>query len=485
MATQPSPLGERLDRSTTAAFAALLALGATLRAWLCFHDDGIYWPDEIYQSLEPAHRLVFGYGLIPWEFREGARNWSFAGIVAALLRAVTWVGGDSPRYYLVAMRLVFSALGMLTAFGVYRLARSCGARPLGAALGAVLFALAPSAIYFAPRALSETGSAAALVFGLALVWPKNAPIRATVVGTSLVGLSVLMRLQNATFCVGLLAVLLARREWRRLTVASLVATGWAILYGALDRLTWGTWFHAAIAYLRANVVENKGAQWGVSESTYFFRVFWTSMPWIAGLTVIFLVVAIPRAPGLFAILALNLLMLSSVDHKEYRFALPILPLAFALAGLGYSTVAAWGERIRWDARWIAGTAAAGAAVSGARFHELTFGELGQYERERPTASAFDDFGPLNRLLLVAHDQVDLCGIMIEAAHLAWTGGATYLHRPVPIYSRGDWRDSDHFNYVLTYGRPRGGRVVASEGALSLINIAPACTPDPSYRWWLP
>src|SRR4051812_12748598 len=56
-----------------------LGAGAALRIWLAWHDDGIYWPDEIYQSLEPAHRLVFGYGIVAWEFVEGARNWALPG----------------------------------------------------------------------------------------------------------------------------------------------------------------------------------------------------------------------------------------------------------------------------------------------------------------------------------------------------------------------------------------------------------------------
>jgi hypothetical protein len=35
---------------------------------------GIHYPDEVMQSLEQAHRLVFGYGLVPREFRDGARS---------------------------------------------------------------------------------------------------------------------------------------------------------------------------------------------------------------------------------------------------------------------------------------------------------------------------------------------------------------------------------------------------------------------------
>src|SRR3989449_8061673 len=133
-----------------------LALGAALRVWLSLNDDGIYWPDEIYQSLEPAHRLVFGYGLLAWEFIEGARNWTFPALVAAVFEVARVVGLDEPRDYLGLTRLTFSAVGGATAFGAYRLARAYGAGTLSAALGAAGFALAAPVIYLAPRGLRET-----------------------------------------------------------------------------------------------------------------------------------------------------------------------------------------------------------------------------------------------------------------------------------------------------------------------------------------
>jgi len=61
---------------------ASLAAGAALRLWLAFSDDGVHWPDEIYQTLEPAHRAAFGYGLLAWEFLEGARSWALPGLIA-------------------------------------------------------------------------------------------------------------------------------------------------------------------------------------------------------------------------------------------------------------------------------------------------------------------------------------------------------------------------------------------------------------------
>ena len=65
-----------------AVLVLILGVGAALRVWLALTDDGIYWPDEVFQSLEPAHRLVFGYGMRAWEFIEGARNWALPGVVA-------------------------------------------------------------------------------------------------------------------------------------------------------------------------------------------------------------------------------------------------------------------------------------------------------------------------------------------------------------------------------------------------------------------
>lgn len=471
------------DRPCLAVFAALLAAGLAFRVWLCFSDDGIYWPDEIYQSLEPAHRLVFGYGLIPWEFVEGARNWAFPGLVAALLKAVT-LFGDNPRHYLVALRLVFSAMGMATAWGTYKLARACGAGSLAAAVGAIWFALAPPTIYFAPRGLSETASAVTVVFGFALALAPDARRGRVAAGACLLGFSTLLRLQSAIFCAALVAILLARRRWGASGLAAIVLLGWALALGLLDRITWGDWFHSAVAYLRFNIVEGKSAQWGVAENTYYLRVLWTSMPLVTVWAAPLFILGVRRCAGLFTTACLFVLIHSLVAHKEFRFILPVVPIWFAVAASGLSWVL---SLLPIDPRWPIAAVASCAALAGARFHALTFGEIGQYEHERPNASAYDDFGAINRLLLVAHAQSDLCGIEIEAVHLAWTGGATYLHRNVPIYPRGAWVASNHFNYVLAVaGATRMGRVVASEGPFALVALPHStCVPDPSYRWKLP
>ena len=106
--------------------------------------------------------------------------------------------------------------------------------------------------------MSENASALPVVLGLALALAPGASRRAVVAGASLLGLAVLLRLQNGVFCAGLLgrargAAASGGRAGRALAVLA----GWALPFGLLDRLTWGRWFHSARVYLDFNLVQGR------------------------------------------------------------------------------------------------------------------------------------------------------------------------------------------------------------------------------------
>lgn len=484
------PGAPRERRLAWIALGAALVAGTVARLWLAFTDDGIYWPDEIYQSLEPAHRAVFGYGMVAWEFVEGARNWTFPGLLAAVLKVCAASGLDEPRQYLGVIRVLFCLLGASTGVGVYRLARVLGVGEAAAAAGAATFLLGAAPIYFAHRAMSETASAAPVVFGLAMVLAPGAGRRRRWVGASLLGLAVLLRLQNGVWCAGVLALLAARRDWRAFEDVAAAFAGWALLYGLVDRLTWGDFFHSARVYLRFNLVEGRASAWGTSSYPYYARVLWTSGPPLLALVVGGLVAAgVRRAKGVALVAAAFLLLHSLVPHKELRFIFPLLPVLGALAALGVDVLAA-AAPVRVP-RWGALAAVlGGGAVSLAGVRSLTFGALGMYEQERPGSSALDDFGGVNRLLLEARRRPDLCGLKVEAVHLAWAGGFTYLHRHVPLYPHsGPPRESGLFNYTVALrGWPAtpGSQVVAQDGPFTLVRLPyGGCVRDPGYQWRLP
>lgn len=465
----------------------VLGTGAALRVGWGLTDDGIYWPDEVYQSLEPAHRLVFGYGMQAWEFIEGARNWALPGLVAVLFKLATLLGLGAPRGYLGLTRVAFCLVGAATAWGSARLARAHGASWLAAAAGASLFALTALPLYFAPRAMSETASALPVVLGLALALQPRASRGAVWGGASLLGLAVLLRLQNGLLCVGLLGVLAARRDWRAAREALGVLAGWALLFGLLDRLTWGEWFHSARVYLDFNLVQGRAAVWGTAPFSYYGQYLVRSLGPVAWVALGLALLAARRAGGLL-LLTLAFFGLHALQpHKELRFLVPMLPLVAALGGVGLDVLLRYLQPL--PARLVLTLAVVGlAAHSGLHARQLTFGDVGQYVDQRPQTSAWDDFGPINRLLIAAGQRPDMCGLKVEAAHLAWTGGYSYFHRDVPLYPfNGPSREAGFYSHVLTVAGAQGtGEVVASEGPFILVHLPlTLCRPDPNWTSRLP
>jgi phosphatidylinositol glycan class B len=463
--------------------SALLA-GLGCRLYVVFTDHGIHWPDEIHQSLEPAHRLVFGYGLVAWEFSEGARNWAFPGFIAAVMGAVAGLGGDSPHVYLPVIRVMFVALSLGTALGIYRLARVCEASEVAAAVGAATWALVAPSIYFAHRAMSENAAAAATVWGASLLLAPLASRRSVRLGASLLGLSVLFRLQMVVLALGVLGMVAARTNWRRFAESLAVLSVWGVAYGAIDAAAWreapgaayGGWFHSAILYVRFNLIEGRSAEWGTSPPGYYVEFIFRSMPIVAACLGIGLLAGLRYAAALSVPALLFLATHSAIPHKELRFILPMLPFAVA------ATVTTFDALPR--AARLAGVGAliVGGVVSAVSFPSLTWGDLGA-RLDYAETSAWDDAGPINRLLLTANGQTDLCGLRVDT-YPAFHGATSYLHRRVPIYHDVD-ESSGLYNYAISKAGS-GLPVLARDGEMELVRLTHVtrCRVDYHYDWEL-
>jgi hypothetical protein len=432
---------------------------------------------------------VFGYGLVAWEFSEGARNWAFPGLIAGVLGAVSGLGGDRPDVYLPVVRLAFVAMSLGTALGTYGLARVWKASEKAAAVGAAAWSLAAPAIYFAHRALSENGATVAAVWALVFLLAPRASRRSVSFGASLLGLAVLFRIQMGILAVGVLGVLIARADWRVLRQTVAVLVGWAMAYGAIDAIAWndapgaiyGGWFHSAILYGRFNL-EGRSAQWGTSPPEYYAEFIARSMPLVAAGLAIGLAAGLRFATALSLLALLFLAAHSAVPHKEFRFIMPMLPLAIAATAI---SVDALPRRPKIAAL---GLLLIGGVASAATFRSLTWSDLGaRLDQPDARTSAWDAGGRINRLLLVANQQPDLCGLRVDA-HAAFHGAFTYLHRRVHIYH--DFNDvppsSGLYNYAII-NRGSGWPVVRRDGEMELVRIADVtiCNADPGYDWDLP
>src|SRR5689334_24708516 len=91
------------------ALACVVLAAAALRLIPILFVPSLNYPDEIFQITEQAHRLVYGTGLVPWEFQLGIRSWILPGVVASLMEVARLVG-DGPDYYLPLIAVFFVTL---------------------------------------------------------------------------------------------------------------------------------------------------------------------------------------------------------------------------------------------------------------------------------------------------------------------------------------------------------------------------------------
>jgi GPI mannosyltransferase 3 len=479
------PRAEGDRRVGLAILAVVLLVGGVLRLWLGIRLDDVYWSDETYKSLEQAHRLVFGYGIVPWEFTDGANNWAWPAVLAGIFKFASVVGLSHPSEYIGLARVVLAAAGVATAFASFRLARSYGASTFTASAGAALFALAAPAIYFAPRALSETASTLPVALGLALALQPRARPRQVCAGASLLGLAVMLRFLNAFFAVALVVMLIARRDRRAAVTAGTTLLVWALAFGMLDWLTWGGWFHSAITYLRFNLVEGRASGWGTSPFGYYWDVLLGSFGAPAAILLVALcLLSVRRAPGLFLTAAIFVLAHSYVPHKEGRFLLPVLAVLCSLAAIGLE------ELGRLTGRFTRRAAMAAILVtitfSTVHLPDLTYADVGQ-SGFPPALSAYGRGAEATRLLLKAHSVPDLCGLRIEGITWVFTGGYTWLHRQVPLENPdSNLRNPGVFNYLIAPdGTSPRGDVVARDNGWALTRLPGEGCPAGPPEWSVP
>jgi hypothetical protein len=191
--------------------------------------------DEVFQFLEQAHRLVFGQGIVPWEFLVGLRSWLIPLLLAGPMELAHFVSGN-PLVGLVFIRvlLVIASLPIVwcgTKWGKKFYCRR------GAWIAGLLTACWPDLWLFAPHPLEEVFAADLLVPAIFLVESAPASLRRVALAGFLLGLCFVLRLQLAP-AIAIAGICLCRRDaarWRAGLLAGAVPVllaGWIGLPGA-------------------------------------------------------------------------------------------------------------------------------------------------------------------------------------------------------------------------------------------------------------
>ena len=477
---------------SVAAVLCLVLLAVVMRLVPTIFHPSLNWGDEVFQTIEPAHRLVYGYGLVTWEFQVGMRSWLLPGTIAGLMEFAR-VLGDGPQYYLPAIAAALGLLGaapVVCAFLWCR--RGCGVA--GAIVAATAVAIAPELVYFGARALNEVVAGNLLVVALYLTAPGGrVGARRHLAAGIMLGIVSLLRLQLAP-AAALIVLWPVGAEWRARFLA-LVAGGAAVV-AAGAALDWAT-LGSPLASVWRNVYYNLylGVSSGFSVEPWWFYLAGELGVWLAGAPVVLFLAAYGarRMPLLLATALLIVAVHSAIPHKEYRFIYPAIVLLMVLVAMGLAELtAAAADRLRRRGmrRAVAGALAAATltamwgVAAGAAWSDGTLALLRQRAHDELLAAAY------------VRDVPGLCGVGLYGKN-AWVryGGYSHLHRPVPLFwpaTEAELRATAPGFDALLYDRRQrtpppdlGFRDRRCFGPVCVARRAGACAKAPPSPMWVP
>lgn len=395
----------------------------------------IHHPDEIFQSLEQAHRLVFGYGFVPWEFEHAVRSWILPGFLAGWMRASVLFGAG-PQVYLPVVGAVLCAIAALAVVCVYLLAyRLFGFWPALAA--AAVPALAPELVHFSGKALTEVVGGHLLVIAIYLAFPgyEVAHRGRLVLAGALAALAVAIRLQMAPAAalVGLVALV----RWPVGKVVFLALGGAVVVAGAglLDWATWGTPFLSYWHNVAYNLVYGVAAHFGVQP--WFDYPAQLLVVWGGALAAIlaFATIGAMYQPLLAAVAVTVLVTHLPIGHKELRFLYPLLFMVQALAGIGLAAVVAWFLRSGWLATLPRAARRPSLVTTGgaALFVLFLLGRLPAFMMTPAAGSAWIEKKDDVAVSRAVASLTGVCGIGGYGIRWSETGGYVMMHQRAPFH----------------------------------------------------
>ncbi|XP_059637560.1 mannosyltransferase APTG1 isoform X2 [Cornus florida] len=301
-------------------------------------------PDEHWQALEVAHRITFGYGHLTWEWKRGIRSYLHPMLFALLYKVLAFLRLDTPWFMMKAPRLfqsIFAAVGDLY---VYKLSQVLFSDFV--AQWALFSQLTNWFMFFCiTRTLSNSLETVLTLVGL-YYWPcirvssSEIPLVSRKWGLAVAALACAIRPTSAItwVYVGFLELFLTRDRLKFIFL-EVIPIGVLVLglMCLLDFLMYGSWVIVPLNFLKFNFLSSGGDYYGTHKWHWYFTqgfpvMVFTFLPFsIAG-------IILSKQWKLSGLVAWVLGLYSILGHKEFRFVLPILPVALIFCGYTLATI---------------------------------------------------------------------------------------------------------------------------------------------------
>lgn len=294
--------------------------------------------DEYWQSLEPAHKLVYGYGYLTWEWREGLRSILHPLIFASTYYLNELIGlGD-----LGVVLLPKIAQGLIAAIGewylyqfVYRVTKN-EVISRGALLLSVVSAFN---WYCITRTFSNSLELTLTTMALAYwPWELNVPWNGLKKSLLWAAVSCIVRPTNGLIWVFVGVSFLFKHHWpQNLKFAWFSFVIGSVVVGAnalLDRWYYGQWSMPILKFMKFNVTSSLSKFYGVAP--WHFHIT-QSLPIILMLYTPFFLYGCTKYSfhNMKSLLIFVIGSFSCIDHKEFRFIYPLQPILLLVTAYGF------------------------------------------------------------------------------------------------------------------------------------------------------
>lgn len=303
--------------------SAVTVLSIALRTWFAWRWYGFQTGDDL-EIAEEAFRIAHGLKHQPWNIRN---LFVPDSIVAPFVKLALLFGIDDSLQLAFFARVPFLLLGALNIALLFLLARRWYDEHT-AMIAASLYACHWIPLVYGSSSYPRTFAVTCILAAALLL--ERFPF----VAGLLAAMAVTTRYSEAIFVASLLLVVRNRRNL--LALCAGFAIGIVLFIGLYDRMTWGRWFASALEFAQLTFRERDASSLNVHQPPWWY---FTSLPqWIPLTALPLLIVAAMRGElrRTLAFLALPLLVLSAIFHKELRYLQVLVPFALLFAAAGFT-----------------------------------------------------------------------------------------------------------------------------------------------------
>ncbi|KAK9478253.1 Alg9-like mannosyltransferase family-domain-containing protein [Lipomyces japonicus] len=309
-----------------------------------------FQPDEFWQALEPAHRLVYGYGYLTWEWRDGLRSIAHPLLFAAIykINELLRLGETGLIHGPKVLQAIFAAIAD---YQVILFSKQNYGYEISQ-ISTIITVTSAFNFFVSCRTFSNSLEMTLLITGLRY-WPiKTAEISINIKNVAkalaLAAIACVLRPTNALIWAYLGMELVVRLKALAPIFTAIAIGSVVFLANALvDIWYYGEVTFPVLNFIKFNLVESLSLFYGANRKLYYLI---EAIPQLLTVQTPFFFhgLYLARRSVLARASIFVVVIYSVVSHKEVRFIFPLLPIFHVLSALSIKKlrIFQW-PRLRW------------------------------------------------------------------------------------------------------------------------------------------